>query len=467
MNGKSDCVLIVTPGNPLQGEIDIKSELSLPGDKSISHRAALFASLAEGVSEIDNFQVSGVTMAMLEALTVLGVQWGLSGNHLQINGLGLDRQAGTDSTNGLPIYINCGNSGTTLRLLAGAVAALGLSATIDGSPGLRRRPMNRIVEPLKLMGVAIEATDGKAPLRLDSISYPPQAIEYTMRVASAQVKSCLLLAALAAEGTTTIIEPGPSRDHSERMLRSMGVVINSERKINPKISTIDDKLVYVTRITAPKPLKLSPLKSELPGDISAAAFLIVGALITPESNILLRNVGLNPTRTGLLEALLKMGANIEISSQVDTSSEPRGDITVRTSSLKGVQISGSLVVRMIDEFPVLAVAAAYAEGSTIVSGANELRHKESDRISAMCAELYKLGVQITEKPDGFVIQGGESLNGGEVNHHGDHRLAMALSIAGLGTQSPVIVTKPEIISESFPNFTAILNSLGADVRLVD
>ena len=441
-----DPVLKVRPGCPLEGEY------TLPGDKSLSHRAALLAALAEGRSQVDHFLAAGVTRAMLEALSGLGVPWRLAGEQLVVDSPGW--RGWRSPTEAL----DCGNSATTLRLLAGALSAAGVPAVLDGSPGLRKRPMDRIVEPLEQMGVSLSAQGGCAPLRLSAFRRPLKAIDYRLPVASAQVKSCLLLAALAARGRTTLREPGPSRDHTERMLHSMGVAVESEQR------TAGGGMEYITRLTPQVPLQLKPLDFAVPGDISSAAFLIVAALITPGSEVRLRNVGLNPTRTGLLEALKSMEADITIEPHDDQQGEPVGDLTVRSSRLHGTQVAGSLVVRMIDEFPVFAVAAAFADGRTVVSQAEELRLKESDRISMLCQELAGLGAQITEAPDGFTVQGGQWLRGGVVEAHSDHRLAMSLALVGLAGQGEVTVQGADMIGESFPDFAEVLRGFGAQVE---
>ncbi len=422
----------------------------LPGDKSLSHRAALFAALAEGESRIENFLVSGVTRAMLDSLQALGVNWQLEGATLRVQGAGLQPQ------NDLPpVRLPCGNSATTLRLLAGALAAWGRAATLDGSAGLRRRPMGRILAPLRQMGVEIEAEGDCAPLHMLAAPRPLRALDYRLPIASAQVKSCLLLAALAAEGETRLAEPGPSRDHTERMLQAMGVQV---------ARTAQDG-AWLTSLTPPEPLRLAPLAMQLPGDFSAAAFLIVAALIAPASELWLRGVGLNPTRTGLLDSLLEMGAQIETSNLRLQAGEPVGDLHICNSRLRATQIRGERVVRMIDEFPVFAVAAACAEGTTVVSEAQELRHKESDRISALGGELRQLGVDFRETADGFTLQGQPALHGGRVDPHGDHRLAMSLAVAGLAAQAPVEVQQAQIIAESFPEFATLLQKLGADCHI--
>jgi 3-phosphoshikimate 1-carboxyvinyltransferase len=440
--------LISLPRNPLKGSV------VLPGDKSISHRAALFASLAYGESCIQNFLLSGVTRVMLEALKNLGVEYHLTGKTLIVQGRGLGSfqpPAGE---------LNCGNSATTLRLLAGALAGSGQAAVLDGSAGLRKRPMNRIVTPLHEMGVHIQSQDGCAPILIEPTELPLKGIQYTLPVASAQVKTCLLLAALSADRPTVLLEPELSRDHSERMLRSMGLHVASE-----VILSEEGQQLYQTTILPPDhPLGLKPLNMKLPGDFSTAAFLIVAALITPGSCITLRQVGLNSTRTGLLDVLIAMDAEIAIGNQSTQNGEPVGDITVKHSQLRGVQVAGDQIVRMIDEFPAFAAAAAFAEGASIVTDAGELRNKESDRISALCEEMRRLGVDIQEQADGFEIRGGRLINGGLAHSHGDHRLAMSLSLIGMAASQPVTVAEAEIISESFPEFSQTLQGLGG--RLV-
>ena len=433
--------LTIHPGRPLIGDITV------PGDKSISHRTALLAALAEGHSLVENYLVSGVTMAMTGALEQLGIGLSVVGNTLQVVGHGLH------GFRTPPTSLDCGNSATTLRLLAGALAAAGIPAVLDGSDGLRRRPMDRIVTPLRKMGVPVEAAEGgHAPLRLElrAIQQGLSGGEFYLPVASAQVKSCLLLAGLSADQPLTTTEPHPSRDHTERMLTAMGV----------QVLTAD----FGRRVTLTPPRSgLRPLNMVVPGDFSAAAFLIVAALVTPGSVIRMSGVGLNPTRTGLLAALSEMGADIQVENPREQSGEPLGDLVVRHSMLHGVEVAGERVTAMIDEFPVFGVAAAYAHGRTEVSQAEELRLKESDRISALCAELRKLGAAVEEKPDGFIVDGTGGLPGGaQVGAHGDHRLAMALAVAGLAAERPSVVTGAEMMAESFPGFLDALTSLGAD-----
>lgn len=432
--------LTTTSSLPLSGTYTV------PGDKSLAHRAALFAALAEGESVVGAYPLSGVTRAMLDALTAFGVPWSVHNGTLTVSGVGLHGLRAPVAA------VNCRNSATTIRLLAGAAAAAGVPCILDGSAGLRRRPMDRITLPLRAMDVAIDAAaGGGAPLvlRARPADRPLTARNHDLHVASAQVKSCLLLAALAADKPVTVSEPGPSRDHSERMLRAMGVTLRRDTHAHR---------VTLTPPTAP----LQPLRTELAGDISTAAFLIVAAACIPGSDIILRGVGVNPTRTGLIDALLAMGADITLSPLGERSGEPVADIRVRAVPLHGIRIEGDLVVRMIDEFPVFAVAAAAATGVTEVRDATELRHKESDRISRLCAELTVVGVDVSEQADGFTIRGAP-FDGGTVDAHGDHRIAMALAVAGWISRHGVTVRHAEIIDESFPDFVTVCKDLGAAV----
>ena len=439
--------LIIHPGHPLRGETTV------PGDKSLSHRAALFASLAEGESTVNRFLVSGVTRAMLDALTALDIAWQLKNERLTVQGCGLRGWRGPSGV------LDCRNSATTIRLLTGAAAAAGIEAVLDGSAGLRRRPMDRIVLPLRQMGVKIEtAANGCAPLRLARLPAGARLRSATlaMPVASAQVKSCLLLAALSADGPVTVTEPGPSRDHTERMLSAMGVRVETVTNKRPEKSDAPFQSVTIHPPTTP----LKPLVMTLPGDISSAAFLIVAALITPGSEITIRDVGLNPTRTGLIDALHSMGASIHIFNERMESGEPVADLVVHHSPLHGTTVSGDLVVRMIDEFPAFAVAAAYASGVTEVRDATELRTKESDRIAVLANELGGLGVAIEPRADGFRITGG-NVAGGTATARGDHRIAMSCALAGLASRASVAVNDAEIMAESFPAFRETLAKLGA------
>lgn len=441
-NHADRAILTVTPSPGLRGSATV------PGDKSISHRAALFSALAAGESRIDNFLDAGVTRRMLAALSALSVPWTLEGTRLTVQGTGMSGLRAPEGP------LDCGHSATTMRLLAGALAAAGIPAVLDGSEGLRGRPMNRIVQPLEAMGASVSSDEGHAPLRFAARQKPLKAGRFALNIASAQVKSCLLLAGLAADGPVEIIEPGPSRDHTERMLRSMGAQVDSA-----VIKDSDAPQVYQTVLHATG--QLAPLELNLPGDFSSAAFLITAALITPGSDLTLRGVGLNPTRTGLLDAYRAMGADVEVNALGDRNGEPIGDLRVRSSHLRGTSVDGALVVRMIDEFPAFASAAAYASGETVVREAEELRRKESDRIHALCTQMRAIGVDIEEREDGFRIKGGRPPSGGMVDPQGDHRIAMALACAGLAARGAVRVLRPEIIRESYPAFVPTLEALGA------
>ena len=419
---------------PLAGRV------AVPGDKSIAHRVALFAALADGESVAGNYPDSGVTRAMRNALASLGVPSALEDGVLRITGKGHLQPNAT---------VYCGNSATTFRLLAGVLAATGTQATLDGSEGLRRRPMERIAEPLRLMGADVSTTDGHAPLVFRPA--PLHGIDYTLPVASSQVLSCLQLAALGADGASTFRVPGPVRDHTTRMLRVMGARIEEDG--------LTTRVYPLRSLESLKSLgALKPLNGTLPGDISSAAFLLVAAAIVPGSRITVTDVGLNPTRTGILDVLSDMGASISISNMRETFGEPSGDVTLASAPLRGISIGGDLVVRSIDEFPAIAVAAAFADGTTTVRDAEELRYKESDRISAIVAQLRALGADVMETPDGFSIRGG-TVRGGTARANGDHRLAMSMALCGLRAPEPVVVAGAEILNESFPEFTAKLAAL--------
>jgi 3-phosphoshikimate 1-carboxyvinyltransferase len=435
-------ILRASPHRALLGETQ------LPGDKSISHRAALFAAMAAGESRLDHFLRAGVTQAMLDALAKAGVKWRWEDESLLVQGCGADGFV----SGGMPLH--CGNSATTFRLLAGVLASCRMAAPgadefiLDGSAQLRRRPMGRLIEPLRAMGANIQSTlsPDSAPLSIRPSQL--QGVEYHMPVASAQVKSAVLLAGLSASSATTVMEPSPSRDHTERFLRWLGVRVEEARC-----------LATVHPISTPLP----SFELTIPGDISSAAFLIVAAAIVPGSDIRLRSVGMNPRRTGLLSALQRMGAACEILDERDSAGEPIGDLRIQSSGLTATTVEGGEVVDMIDEFPIFAIAAACAEGTTLVRQAQELRHKESDRITALSAELRKLGVQVEESSDGFAIHGPTQWRTSTVDAHGDHRMAMALAVAGLIIPGGVTIEGADRISESFPNFVPILNSLGAEL----
>ena len=410
------------------------------GDKSLSHRALLFASLAEGESTIRRFLIGGVTRAMLRCLKALGVEWTLDeAQHiLKVKGVGLKGfKTPTEP-------LDCGNSATTFRLLAGAVAGAGVACVLDGSEGLRKRPMARIIDPLRMLGAEIESPNQCAPLTFKPATIT--SLNYALPIASAQVKSCLLLAALSGNAPTAILEPGPSRDHTERMLAAMGARVKNFSE-------------GYGAVVLPQAEPLKPLDTELAGDISSAAFLMVAATLLPGSDFVLEKVGINPTRTGIVDALRAMGADITFENETEMAGEPVADIRIRAvDTLHATTIQGDLVVRMIDEFPAFMIAAACATGDTVVREAAELRTKESDRIAIMAANLQKLGVAIEEYPDGFRISGTGKIPGGAtVSAHGDHRIAMSMALASLRAEAPVSIENFEMLNESFPDFPRVLD----------
>jgi 3-phosphoshikimate 1-carboxyvinyltransferase len=428
--------LKVLPGKPLRGVCRV------PGDKSISHRAALMAAMAEGVTVIKNYQKGADCLSTLRCLRSLGVLIEEADGEIRITGKGLHGFQEPDNV------LDAGNSGTTMRLLLGILAAQRFFSVITGDSSLRRRPMGRVVRPLQEMGAEIWGRQGgtKAPLAIKGVPFL-KPISYQMPVASAQVKSALLLAGLYAEGTTTVIQPVPTRDHTERMLRSFGVQVD----------------VQGLAVSVRGGGKLSGGEVTVPGDISSAAFLMVAASILPESKILIKDVGVNPTRTGIIEVLREMGAEVVITNERMWGEEPVADIQVSSSALRGVEVKGERIPRLIDEIPVLAVAALSAAGTTEIRDAAELRVKESDRLQVLVTELRKMGASVRELPDGLVIEGGKPLQGAVTHSWGDHRMAMALTIAGLVASAPLIVEDAACIDVSFPGFVDTLRSLGATV----
>lgn len=436
--------LSVQKGLPLEGEV------ALPGDKSISHRALIFASLAAGTSDIQGFLPGRDCLATLNCMRSLGVNIEeLSASHVRIEGRGLEGLKEPSDV------LDCENSGTTMRLLAGVLAGQKFHSVLTGSKQLRTRPMARVLQPLREMGGKLHGRDGdrKAPIIILG-QKPGEALSFkkhSPEVASAQVKSAILLAGLFANGVTEVHEAGPSRDHTERLLRLMNAPIWSSS------DGLDHRIERPIR-------ELQPVELDIPGDMSSAAFLILAGLLVEDSVIKLKKVCVNPTRTGLLEALTKMGAHIELHDIHLSGGEPVANVIVKHSELRACDFSGHDIVRMIDEIPLLALAACFADGETRVSDAGELRHKESDRISATIRELRTLGAKITEKDDGFIVKGPCPLQGGTVDSHGDHRLAMMLAVAGLTTRRAVNVQNSEVIPDSFPNFVRILRDLGARLR---
>lgn len=419
----------------------LRGQLRLPGDKSISHRALILGAIAQGVSQVRNFLPSNDSRATLACLRALGVDIQRSGEDLLIPGVGLEGLRKAEAP------LNCQGSATTMRLLAGLLAGQPFSSTLDGNPGLRKRPMRRIIEPLERMGASIASENGGSP-PLTIRGGRLRAIDYQPPVASAQVKSAILLAGLYAEGKTTVREPVPTRDHTERLLRLMGADIKSAKG----------------NIT----IRSSPLRAvdlSIPGDISSAAFLIVAACLLPGSEITLSQVGVNPTRTGILESLKEMGAQIEVRGAKREGDEPVADLIVKSAGLRGVEVRGDLIPRLIDEVPILAVAATQAEGVTTVRDASELRVKESDRITTIVTELGKMGAQIEERADGFVVEGPTRLHGARLESHGDHRLTMSLAVAALVAEGESFIAGGDCAADSFPRFQETLKALLVPRRL--
>ena len=421
--------VIIRPNSSLQGRTKV------PGDKSISHRAVLFGAMAQGKTEVRGWLAAGDTEASLRSIQALGIQVERHDTHtLSIHG-------GQLRASSEPLDLV--NAGTGIRLLAGIMVGQPFASILDGSEQLRKRPMKRITAPLQMMQANIESTNDYAPLHIQPSQL--QGIRYELPMASAQVKSAVLLAGLYAKGTTMVIEPGPARDHTERMLQAMGADL-----------AIEENRVILN----PSPT-LNPMNITVPGDFSSAAFLIVAGLVIPDSDITITGVNLNPTRTGLLEVLQEMGANMTVTETGLEAGESVGEIRVQyTENLTATTVGGDLVVRMIDEFPILIVAALHANGETLVKDAKELRVKETDRIAVMATELRKLGAEITEYEDGFKIVGKQSLMGAVVDGHDDHRIAMSMIIAGLVADEQTIVTDAKCAGDSFPGFIETLEQLG-------
>lgn len=418
-------------GQALHGDVRV------PGDKSVSHRALMLGALADGTSHIRGFLEGEDTRATAAVLQQLGARIETLGEGERVvHGVGLHGLRGTSQA------LDCGNAGTGMRLLAGLLAGQAFDSTLVGDESLSRRPMRRVTEPLALMGAQIDTQDGLPPLLVRG-SRPLRGIHYTLPVASAQVKSALLLAGLYAQGETEVIEPHPTRDYTERMLAAFGWPI----EFSPGRA----------RLSGGHALRATDV--DVPADFSSAAFFLVAASIVPGSQLRLKSVGLNPRRTGLLEALRLMGADIRVENEHESGGEPVGDLVVTHAPLHGIELPESLVPDMIDEFPALFIAAAAAEGRTVVRGAAELRVKESDRIASMAKGLLALGVAIQETPDGAVIDGG-ALAGGSIESHGDHRIAMSFAVAGLVAQAPVVIQDCANVATSFPGFVSLANGCG-------
>jgi 3-phosphoshikimate 1-carboxyvinyltransferase len=415
----------------------LRGEFRVPGDKSIGHRAVIFASIARGPSRIFNLSAGEDNQRTVRAFQNMGVGIHTDGDSLRVEGRGWDGLAQPVAT------IDCGNSGTTMRLLSGVLAGRRFASRLDGDSSLRQRPMQRVIEPLSRMGAEITSHhgDGRAPLEIRGGTL--RGIDYKIPVASAQVKSAILLAALQAEGVTVLEEPQRSRDHTELMIHGFGGEV-----------TVNCRSVRVTGGQ-----NLSGQDVRIPGDISSAAFFLVAAAVIPGSEVLARDVGVNSTRDGVIEVLRRMGARIQLLNERIETGEPVADIRVAGSELNGVEIGPEMAARTIDEYPILAVAAALANGVTTISGAKELRYKESDRITAMTQALRRLAVEVEEKEDGMVIRGGKPLEGTSVKTYGDHRVAMALAIAGLSTRAGIIMDDAQCVDISFPKFFELLNRL--------
>ncbi|MBA1148301.1 3-phosphoshikimate 1-carboxyvinyltransferase [Ectothiorhodospiraceae bacterium WFHF3C12] len=427
----------VEPGGRLDGE------LRVPGDKSISHRSVMLGAIAEGETRVDGFLQGADALATLHAFREMGVR--VDGPHdgcLRIQGAGLHGLAAPAGA------LDLGNSGTSMRLLCGLLAGQRFDTVLAGDASLSRRPMRRVTEPLAEMGAVIETTPaGTAPLRVRG-GRPLHGIDYDMPVASAQVKSCLLLAGLYADGVTRVTEPATTRDHTERMLDGFGCEVRREGA--------------TASVAGGQRLRGHAI--DVPADISSAAFFLVGASIVPGSEIVLRHVGVNPTRTGVIDILQRMGADIAVGQVKDSGGEPVADIRVRAAQLHGIDIPAELVPLAIDEFPALFVAAAAARGRTVLTGAGELRVKESDRIAVMAEGLGRLGIAAEPTPDGMVIEGGR-FNGGEVMAHGDHRIAMAFAMAGMVAGGPVRIRDCANVDTSFPGFQGLAAAHGLRISM--
>lgn len=423
----------------------LRGDIRVPGDKSISHRSIMLGAIAEGTTYISGFLEGEDALATLNSFKAMGVNIiGPYKGEVSVHGVGMNGLSSPKD----PLYL--GNSGTSVRLLAGLLSGQNFDTTLVGDDSLSVRPMGRVVDPLTLMGANISSKDGLLPLQIkggDSLT----GLNYHLPMASAQVKSAILLAGLYADGKTSITEPAPTRDHTERMLSGFGYTVE---KNDSKISIFGGG-------------KLRSCSIDVPADISSAAFFMVAASIVPGSDIVLRHVGINPTRTGVIDILKLMGADITVSNMKDVGGEPVGDIRIRYTQLNGIEIPVNLVPLAIDEFPVILVAASFATGTTVLKGAEELRVKESDRIQAMVDGLNLIGVDIEGTADGAIVNGGlvnSQINELEVNSFHDHRIAMAFAVAGLRVESKLVINDCDNVATSFPNFTDLANSIGFAIR---
>jgi 3-phosphoshikimate 1-carboxyvinyltransferase len=415
----------------------LRGSATVPGDKSIAHRVLVLGAVARGTTRLLGFPGGADSLATRDACAALGVDVETRGSEVLLRGGGWEGLRAPAAT------IDCRNSGTTMRLLAGVLAGRPFASRLDGDASLRRRPMRRVMEPLARMGATIvsEGGDGRAPLAIDGCRLHGAA--HVLTVASAQVKSALLLAGLQADGVTSVEEPACSRDHTERLLGAFGAALACEER----------------RVTVRGPQDLHGRTVTLPGDFSSAAFLIVAGVLLPGSELEVRGVGLNPTRTGLLDALASMGASLEVIPDAAADAEPRGTVIVRAARLRGATIGGDLLLRAIDEFPILCVAAACASGPTELTGAGELRVKESDRVATMATVLRAFGAEVEERPDGLRVAGGARLRGARVDPHGDHRVAMAAAVAALASEHGATIADAACTDVSFPGFWQTLDAL--------
>lgn len=419
----------------------LRGTLTVSGDKSISHRAVMLGSLATGTTEIEGFLPGEDCLSTIRCFRSMGVQIEQNGSSVKVFGRGLRELTAPAG------ILDCGNSGTTTRLLSGVLAAQHFNSVLSGDASIQRRPMKRIMIPLRAMGADITSVSGNDCAPLSVHGKQIYGIHFNSPIASAQVKSAVLLAGLYASGQTTVTEPALSRDHTERMLRSFGAkVLTGNFEDRPSVTVTETQNLYGTEIS-------------VPGDISSAAFFLVGASIVPGSEVVLRNVGINPTRDGVISALRAMGAKIEVLEVRNEDSEPAADLLVRYAPLHGTEIGGALIPRLIDELPVLAAAAAVAEGRTVIRDAAELKVKESNRIRTMAEGLNRLGAQVEETEDGLIIDGGAALHGGAVESYSDHRIAMSFAILSLVTDGEVRISDPDCVNISAPTFYEDLKSL--------
>ncbi|MFW5426009.1 MAG: 3-phosphoshikimate 1-carboxyvinyltransferase [Methylophagaceae bacterium] len=438
MSSESKKNYIVQPGGSFKGSIRV------PGDKSISHRSIMLGSLAEGTTNVTGFLEGEDALATLASFRAMGVQIdGPKDGKVTVHGVGMHGLTAPKED----VYL--GNSGTSIRLLSGLLAGQDFASTLTGDKSLSGRPMKRVTDPLVLMDAVIDSNDGKPPLKIKADN-KLKGITYTLPMASAQVKSCILLAGLYADGKTTVTEPAPTRDHTERMLSGMGY----------KVDVQDDT------VSIEGGGKLTATDIDVPADISSATFFMVGAAISEGSDLTLTHVGINPTRIGVINILRLMGADISLSNEKMTGGEPVADIRIKYAPLKGIQIPEDQVPLAIDEFPALFVAAACAEGQTVLTGAEELRVKESDRIQAMADGLTTLGIDAQSTTDGIIINGGV-IGSGEVESHDDHRIAMSFAIAGLQAGGTIQINDCANVATSFPNFVELANEVGLDIDEVD